>query len=212
VAIVAGYALAWGGFNFGIEVAWHLGALIIVCGAGLTVLGPSFIVPFLPALGALLFLMPVPGRIRQEIAIPLQQASARVAQFGLDLIGLPVTRAGNILTINGYEVAIAEACNGMRMVAALGLVAFAFIFTVPMRSSVRLLILAVSPLVALIVNIVRLVPTALLYGYSEKSTADLFHELSGWGVLVLALGLLWCLLALLRWIEVPIAPYGVAEE
>jgi exosortase len=146
------------------------------------------------------------------IAMPLQEISAKFSEFILTIFEVPVTRAGNVLDVAGHEVAIAEACNGMRMVAALGLVAFAFIYTVPMRSSVRLLILAISPLVALVVNVVRLVPTALLYGYSDKHTADVFHDLSGWGVLVLALGMLWAVIAILRWIEVPIAPYAVAED
>jgi exosortase/archaeosortase family protein len=74
------------------------------------------------------------------------------------------------------------------------------------------LILVVSPLVAIIVNVVRLIPTTLLYGYSDQTTAEVFHDWSGWGVLVLAIGLLWLLVEVLRWIEVPIAPYALGEE
>jgi exosortase len=212
LAVAVGWGLAWFGFRSGTDLAWHLGAVAVVFGAILTIVGVDFVIKFLPAFGALAFLLPVPGRIRQRIAIPLQEASAKVAEFGLDLFGLPVERAGNVLRLNGQDVAIAEACNGMRMVAALGLVAFAFVFTVPMRLSVRLLILAISPLVALLVNIVRLIPTTLLYGYSSVESAELFHDASGWGVLFLALGILWCVLAVLRWLEVPIAPYAVAED
>jgi exosortase len=210
--VLLGWAISRWGYVQGVEIAWHGGALLIVVAAILTVVGLDFLWQFAPAFASLIFLLPVPGRIRHAIALPLQEASARVAEFFMVLIGVPVTRAGNELTIDGNVVAIAEACNGMRMVAALGLVAFAFIYTVPMRSSVRLLILAISPLIALLVNVIRLIPTALLYGYSDKHTAEVFHDLSGWGVLLVALGLLWGFLALLRWIEVPIAPYAVAEE
>jgi exosortase len=212
VTVGLGWALAAFGFRTGVDIAWHAGALGIVLGAILTIVGPGFVLKFLPAFGALAFLLPVPGRVRQQIAIPLQEASAKAAQFALDLFAIPVERVGNVLRLNGQDVAIAEACNGMRMVAALGLVSFAFVFTVPMRLSVRLFILALSPLVALLVNIVRLIPTTLLYGYSERRYADLFHDTSGWGVLFLALGILWCFVALLRWLEVPIAPYAVAED
>jgi exosortase len=212
IAILVGWCLSWIGFHTGVDIAWHGGALTMACGAILTMVGVDFVFKFLPAFGALLFLLPVPGRLRHGIALPLQEASARVVEFMLVLFGFPVERAGNVLNVNGQPVGIAEACNGMRMVAALGLVSYAFVFTVPMRTSVRLLILVLSPLVALLVNVLRLVPTALLYGYAERSTAELFHELSGWGVLVLALGVLWAFLAMLRWIEVPIAPYAVAED
>jgi exosortase len=212
LAVAVGWLVCWYGFRSGTDIMWHGGALMIVCGAILTIVGVDFVMKFLPAFGALVFLLPVPGRVRHAIALPLQEISARIVEFIMVLIGLPVERAGNVLNVNGHPVGIAEACNGMRMVAALGLVAYAFVFTVPMRTSVRLFILLLSPLVALLVNVIRLVPTALLYGYAEKSTADLFHDLSGWGVLVVALGILWAFLALLRWIEVPIAPYAVAED
>jgi exosortase len=212
LVVGVGWALTAYGFRNGIDLAWHGGALLIVIGALITVLGLDILWHFLPSFGALVFLLPVPGRLRQSIAYPLQEISAKVTEVGLDLFSFPVTRGGNILTINGVDVAIAEACNGMRMVVALGLVAYAFIFTVPMRNSVRILILLTSPLVALAVNIVRLIPTTLLYGYNDVETAELFHDVSGWAVLGLALGMLWCLLALLRWIEIPISPYPVAEE
>jgi exosortase len=210
--VLAGWLIAALGFNAGINIAWHGGALLIVVGAVITVLGLDFVRQFLPAFGALVFLLPVPGRIRQRIAHPLQEASAYITEAGLDMFSLPVARVGNVLSINGHDVAIAEACNGMRMVVALGLITYAFVFTVPMRTSVRVALLAASPLIALAVNVIRLVPTTLLYGYSDLDAAELFHDVSGWVVLAVALGILWCIVALLRWIEVPISPYPVAEE
>ena len=210
--ILGGVILERIGLTGAIELFRHGGALLIVVGAVLTVLGRKFLMQFLPAFAALAFLMPVPGRIRSQIAIPLQNVSAQASQFLLDLFGVASARNGNLLTINGNDVAVAEACNGMRMVAALALIAFAFIFSVPMRNHVRLVLLVVSPLVAVVVNIVRLVPTVLLYGYSDAGTADLFHDLSGWAVLVLALAMLWGVLSLMRWIEVRIDPYPVSRH
>jgi exosortase len=166
---------------------------------------------FKPSLIALIFLFPVPGRFRQHIAVPLQQISAFVSENLLALFGVGVERAGVVLQINGHDVAVAEACNGMRMVSALGLITFAFVFSVPMRKSIRLLLLAASPLIALVVNIIRLIPTALAYGYAEPDTAGLVHDIGGWAVLGLALGLLWGCLALLRWLEVPVSPYPVPK-
>jgi len=210
--ILAGIILERIGLMQAIELFRHAGALFVVVGAAVTILGVKFVVQFLPAFAALAFLMPVPGRIRQQIAIPLQNISAQASQFILDMFNVGSTRAGNVLTINGNDVAIAEACNGMRMVAALALIAFAFVFSVPMRNHVRLLILAVSPLIAVIVNTARLVPVVLFYGYGDEGMADLFHDLSGWAVLVLALALLWGFLSILRWIEVRIDPFPVSRH
>ena len=209
--VAAGWAMAWFGFSSAVEAAHHLGALLIVVGAAATVLGPAFLLRFAPAFLSLAFVLPVPGRIRWAVAAPLQEYSARITQVIMDLVGVPVERAGNLLSINGVDVAVAEACNGMRMVSALALVAFAFVFSFPMRNWVRVLILAVSPAVALLCNVIRLGPTVLLYGYSTRDVASIFHDMSGWAVLGVALFILWLMLRTLRWLEFPIEPYAAAK-
>ena len=210
--VAFGAGLAWFGFNNGFLAFEDLGAVLMLIGAIVTICGVQTSRNFFPAFIALLFLVPVPGMIRQQIAIPLQNMTAVITNAGLDLCGFPVAREGNVLLINGREVAVAEACNGMRMVSALVLVSFAFVFSTPMRQSIRLVILAGSPIVALLCNVIRLVPTVLFYGYASDATADFFHDASGWIVLVVALGILWSFLSLLRWIEVPVTPYAVAQE
>jgi exosortase len=210
--ILAGWSLIWLGFSNSWELFEHAGAAGMLIGAVLTVVGPNCLWKFAPAVGAMVFLFPVPGRIRVQIAGQLENVSAQITEFGLDLFAIPISRASNVLTVNNIEVQIAEACNGMRMVTALALVTYAFVFSVPMRNSVRLGIFLISPIIAVVVNVLRLIPTVLFYGYASTSTADLFHDISGWIMLGVAIGLLWGLLQMLRWIEVPITPYAVMEE
>ncbi len=212
IAIAAGWAIAWWGFSNGFDLARHFGSLLMVVGSILSVVGLDVMRQFLPSVIALVFLFPVPGRIRLPIALQLQETTASITFFLMELIGIPVELAGNVLSLNGQQVQVAEACNGMRMVSALALVAFAFVFSVPMRQGVRVFILLISPIVALAVNIIRLFPTVLFYGYADESLATLFHDLSGWLGLILALCILWLALTLLRWIEIPVAPYELRSE
>ncbi len=209
-------AIGWGvsalGFVRGVDIFRHAGALMMVLGALLSVVGFGVMLRFLPAVGALIFLFPVPGRVRTPVARELQEVSALVAANGMEALGFEVMRSGNALIINNVEVAVAEACNGMRMVSALALVSFAFVFSVPMRQSVRLFIILLSPIVALAVNVLRLVPTVLFYGYADISVAEAFHDLSGWASLLVALGLLAATLKGLRWLELPIAPVEVQDS
>jgi len=137
VLIAAGLGGSLYGFLNLNQAAWHGGAVLALVGAFATVAGRPLVVRMLPALIVLAFWVPVPGMIRQQIAIPLQTASAAASAFVFTLLGLPVERTGNILIYNGQEVAVAEACNGMRMVFALLLVAYAFAFANPLRPSVR---------------------------------------------------------------------------
>ena len=209
--VLVGMAGELWGFYAEVDVARHAGAILMAIGAIVSVLGLKLLIEFKPSVMALAFLMPIPGRIRSEIAGPLQNYSAQFTEFLLGLFGAPISRAENFLVINEQQVAIAEACNGMRMVSALALVAFFFVFSIPMRNGLRIAILLLSPIVALLVNIIRLVPTTLMYGYTEPDTAKLFHDLSGWAVLGVALAILWGFVSLLRWLEVPIDPYPVAK-
>jgi len=210
--IGVGWGMMVAGHEIAVDLMRDTGALVTVVGAVVTVTGPSILFRFAAAWGALLFLIPVPGRIRHLIAVPLQQASATATEWLLVLFGAPVERTGNVLLINGAEVAIAEACNGMRMVAALALVSYAFVFSVPMRAWARLLLLGLTPVVAILANVVRLVPTSLLYGYSSSEVASVFHDVAGWGVLLVALLVLWLTVLLLRYLELPLAPYSIRER
>jgi len=207
--------LSWGlgtlGHARGILAAEHLSAVGAVAGAALTIVGVPFFRAFAPAVAAMLFFIPVPGMIRQQIAIPLQEVSARITFVTLDLFGAPVTHMGNVLNINGQDVAVAEACNGMRMAAALALVTYTYVFSVPLRQGVRILLVALTPLIAVLCNVIRLIPSVLFYGYGSNDAAEVFHDASGWGILVVALFMLWMIAALLRWLEVPIEPYAVGK-
>ncbi|UYV11703.1 MAG: exosortase/archaeosortase family protein [Phycisphaera sp.] len=207
VAIAAlGVGMDFAGFATQIDVLKDLGMVVLLMAAVVAVAGWRWPLKALPAFGALLFLVPVPGRVRQQIALPLQDASASITEWLMDLIGQPVIRMGNVLQINGVDVAVAEACNGMRMVVALALVAYAFAFSMPLRPWARIAILALSPLVALLANVLRLGPTVLFYGHTDREVADFAHDVSGWAVLLVALGVLWGSVALCRWLEVPIEP------
>lgn len=209
-------ALAWVlgelGLRHSLDLFWHGSALLLIFGCVLTVGGHKPIVKLAVPATALLFLMPIPADIRLEIALPLQEVSARCSQYLLELFGVPVVRTGNSLIINGQNVVIAEACNGMRMVAALFVVTYTFAFSIPARPTIRALLLASSPLLAVVVNILRLMPTVMFYGYASQDTAKTFHDLSGWFMMVIALGVLWAFMRLLRWMELPVLSYGAMRE
>ena len=179
-------------------------------GCLLSVLGKDVLFKFLPAFVVLVFLVPVPGLVRQQIAIPLQGATAVVTHSILDVMGIQAGLTGNVLSINGTEVTIAEACNGLRMVFALVLVSYTFAFSTPLRLFVRVLIIAVSPVSAIVCNVIRLVPTLWLYGFSSGEVADHFHDISGWFMLPIAFLLLMGIIRSLRWALVPVTRYTLA--
>lgn len=210
VLVAAGWAFySLGDLNL-IQAFWHGGAVLVAVGCLLSVGGWQVLRRFLPAFVILVFLVPVPGTIRQAIALPLQAATARATQLVLDVFGIDVARSGNVLVINGNRVAIAEACNGLRMVFALVLVSFTFALGTPLRWYVRVIIVLASPLSAVLCNVIRLVPTVWLYGYATSETAQRFHDISGWVMLPIAFLILLGILRVLRWALLPVHRFTLA--
>lgn len=211
IAVAAG--LEWFGFTQQVDAAWHLGAVLLAAGGVVSVLGGDLLWRAWPAFAVLGFLVPVPGMIRLQLAMPLQEFSAAATEVLMNAVGFDVERSVNLLVFNGVEVGVAEACNGMRMFFALLLVLVAFAFAMPLKPWVRVLVLVTSPIVAIACNIIRLGPTVWVYGmYPETAFAESVHTLGGWAMLGVAFGLLLGVVKLLEWAEVPVMQKRPAVE
>jgi exosortase len=205
----AGAWITYWGVGHGIQMSWHLGSVLMAVGCAVTVLGFDVLRKFFPAFLILLFLVPVPSTMRIALSLPLQQYTAAAVENVMLILGVAIHRSGNLLSINGVDVTVVEACNGLRMVFGLILVAAAFVFGTPLRWQIRALLLLLSPLLAILLNIIRLVPTMLVFGHASRGAADTFHDVSGWVMLPLAFLLLVGAQRFARWLCLPVTPYAV---
>lgn len=200
--------LGWACWSYGYRTAqhtfWDAGAILAVLGSCVVFLGRDILVEFLPAVFALAFLIPVWPVRRAQLAWPMQLATAKTTQAVCQALGMEVIRQGNLLVSNGVNVAIAEACNGMRMVLTLMLVSYVYVFITPLRTWVRILLLVLSPVTAVVCNVIRLVPTVYVYGHASPQAASRFHDISGWVMLAVAFLLLMGIVRLLRWLDIPV--------
>jgi exosortase len=211
LAAAAGWAISSYGYHHGYQSLWHGGAVMVVIGCVLTVLGKQALFQFLPAVAVLVFIVPVPGMMRQRIAIPLQTWTAQITEVILEVAGIPVERSVNWLTVNGKPLEIAEACNGLRMVWPLILMSYAFSFGLPLRNSVRVVLLLASPLSAIFCNVVRILPTVWVYSHHTDAVGREFHDASGWLMLPIAFLLLLGVIRLLDWAMIPVRRYTLAS-
>jgi exosortase len=202
--LLGAVALAWWGEQSDTRAAIHLGAILALVSCTIALAGREVVRQFFPAFLALLFLIPVPGEVRRWLAAPLQSLAVGVTQEVLDVIGVATERAGNSIQISGRSIFVGEACDGMRMVFALVLTFFAFVFSVPLRTHARIALLAASPFIAIVCNVVRLVPTALAYAYASSHDAEYFHDIAGWLMLPLAIVMLFGLIRFMRWLDLPV--------
>lgn len=172
-----------------IGVAWFL-------------LGTPFVLRFKWVLLLLFLAIPLPGRIHNAVSIPLQDFATRSAVFGLELIGQLVVCEGNVLRVSEQNtVAVAEACNGLRMLNAFIVVAVALAFLVQRPRWQKAWVVGSAIPIAVLSNTIRLVVTVLLFEYVGSKTAEqFFHDFAGVTMMPLAVAAIILELKLLNWI------------
>ncbi len=214
-------AVGWGvmafGYYHGFQSLRHGGAILVVLGCVVSVLGKQVLFRFFPAIAVLVFMVPAPADLRLRIALPLQTWTAEISQSIFQVLGVPIDRSENRLTINGTPIGIVEACNGLRMVFALILVSYTFSFGLPLQNFVRFIVVLASPLSAIFCNVVRIIPTVWIYGYFSnvpevnEHAGRVFHDISGWLMLPISFLILLGILRVLRWAMIPVMQYTLAS-
>ncbi|MEQ8317571.1 MAG: exosortase/archaeosortase family protein [Phycisphaerales bacterium] len=194
----------------GPTLAVHLGAIGVLIGAIWSVVGSSVMLRMSPAVVALFFLAPAPMAWLLPLTDVLSTWSLALTAGVLEIFGMPAYASGRELVVGLDQVSLGDFA-GVRMIAAIGLVTYAFAFGTPLRHGVRIALVLASPLVAMVANIVRLVPFAILAENWPASTHTL-AQVSGWLTLALSLGMLYGGIRLLAFAQVPARRYALAYQ
>jgi exosortase len=196
--------LGWFGAETDTRIAIHASAVLSLIACFVTLAGFAVLKRLAPVFLCFIFLLPVPGEVRRAIAGPLQELAVIVTHDVLGIVGIPCERSGISILIDDKEILVGEACDGMRMVFALALTFYAFVFSIPLRIQARVVLLVASPFVALFCNMVRLVATGFAYAFSSTQFAEEFHDIAGWLMLPLAIVVLQAIVRFMRWLDLPV--------
>ena len=140
----------------------------------------------------LLFMIPLPAVVYNQIVFPLQLLASRFATSCLEAINaFPVLREGNLLILDNYSLEVVDACSGIRSLTSLVALAMGYSYLTERRIGVRAsLVLAMVP-VAIVSNGIRVVITALLVNAFGMRAADGFlHLFSGWVIFLVSVAML----------------------
>jgi len=191
---------------------------IILSGFALVLLlgGWKFLAKLTPILLFLCLMLPWPNRVQSAITLPLQRWATTSAVFSLELAGYDVLQDGNIIKIGDTSVAVAEACNGLRMITAFFVISGLVVLLARRTWWEKLLVLSSSLPIALLCNTLRLTITAIFFTKFEGEAVEkLFHDFGGYAMMPLALGMvvgeLW-LLARLTTPPAEAAPAVIARR
>lgn len=136
----------------------------------------------------LLFAIPLPVIIYNEIVFPLQFVASAFATRTLEILNIfPILREGNVLIMPGMRLEVVEACSGIRSLMSLLALAAGYGYLAERSIAVRwFLFFAMVPL-AIVSNGTRVMITALMVHYIGPQAAEGFmHEFSGWVIFVVA--------------------------
>jgi exosortase len=137
----------------------------------------------------LCLMLPWPNRVQAALALPLQRWATSSAVFCLELVGYEVVQEGNIINIGKSSVAVAEACNGLRMITAFVVIGAWVVLLVNRKWWEKLVVLISCLPIALLCNTIRLAITAVAFTIlSGERWEKMFHDFGGYAMMPLALG------------------------
>lgn len=216
--VLAAVGLDMVGYRY--NFSWFEGAAMMLALAGLCVVAGGW--PALrwawPSIAFLFFMIPLPYRAERFVGEPLQKVATRASTYVLQTIGLPAVAEGNIVLLkDDIRVNVAEACNGLGMLMMFFAYASAAALVADRPLLDRLIILLSAAPIAVLANVLRISVTGLLYVTAGSELAQhVYHDLAGWLMMPLALGILWLELWLLARLlpedrppEGPMMPVGL---
>lgn len=154
-------------------------------------------------LAFLVFMIPPPAIIYNQIVLPLQLLTSHFAASCLQVINIvPVSREGNLLVLPNTTLEVVEACSGIRSLMSLLAFAFGYGYLMELSMAIRVLLALGGIPVAIVGNAVRLMITAyLVYHFGPRVVEGFPHALSGAVILMSAALLLFIVHATLVWTQ-----------
>lgn len=169
----------------------RISLLVLITGIVLFDLGWAVLSAVAFPLGYLVFMIPLPVLIYNQITFPLQLLASRIATFYLDLIRLPVLRDGNVLIFSNYSLEVVEACSGIRSLLSLVAICVAYVYLAERRMWIRCVLILMMVPIATLSNAVRIMGAGVMAHQFGQAAADGFlHAFSGWIIFLIALTLM----------------------
>ncbi|MFT3802107.1 MAG: exosortase B [Burkholderiaceae bacterium] len=172
---------------------FEIGSLIAALGASILLLagGPALKTVWFP-LFFLLFMIPLPGVIVDNVTLPMKIAVSNVVEQLLYWIGYPIARSGVILQLGPYQLFVADACAGLHTLFTLEALGLLYLNLVRHQSLLRNVTLAVLIVpISFAANVIRVIVLSLVtYYFGDAAGQGFLHDFAGLVLFASALGLI----------------------
>jgi exosortase len=151
-----------------------------------------------PAVIFLIFMVPLPYDVERNVGGPLKVVATQSSTFLLQTLGYPAIAEGHVILIDDVRLGVVDACSGLKMLMTFAAFAVgAVLLTDRSRFEKLMILLGIVP-IAVVTNVLRITATGIAHTIThDKATVDFLHDLHGWLMMPVGLGLLglqlWCL-------------------
>jgi len=191
VLFAVAQAFRFFGLFFMFRSAERISMLITVSALILLLFGWKILGKLTTVLLFLSLMIPLPNSFHQHLTIPLQNWATTSAVYCLETIGFTVIREGNVINLDGVTVAVAEACNGLRMITSFFVINSMVALLVKRDMLQKLIIVASSIPVALLCNTIRLTATSVAFTLIDSAKWEsAFHDFGGLAMMPVALAII----------------------
>lgn len=178
----------------------HLSLLPVICGLCFLMLGrPATLLLWFP-LAFLFFMLPMPYSLISVISFKSKMlATESAVQLG-QLMTLNLVQDGSFVYLGSEDrLLVGDVCGGMRSLIALLAFGALMAYISKTRGWARILILLVSPAVAIAANVARIFFLCVVgYFWGSEAATGIVHDASGIGIFAFAFVLLFGAEGLLR--------------
>jgi len=124
----------------------------------------------------LALMIPGPEAITKKLTFPLQLISSSLAEFFLQILGIPVLRQGNVIDLGVRQLQVVQACSGLRYILSLMALGIIYCYFYQQRLWKAALLLIFLIPAAIVANALRVAAMGIFPSLQE----GFLHQFSGW--------------------------------
>jgi exosortase D (VPLPA-CTERM-specific) len=129
----------------------------------------------------LLFMVPLPDFLYENLSAQLQLLSSRVGVWFIRLLGISVYLEGNVIDLGTYKLQVAEACSGLRYLFPLMTLGFLMAYFFKAAFWKRAFVFLSSIPITILMNSFRIGTIGVMVEHWGVQMAEGFlHEFQGW--------------------------------
>lgn len=165
----------------------------------------------------LLFMIPLPNFIYNNLSSQLQLLSSRLGVAVIRLFDISVYLAGNVIDLGSYKLQVVEACSGLRYLFPLMTIGFIVAYFYQGSFWKRAFVFLSTIPITVLMNSFRIGVIGVMVEYWGPAMADGFlHDFEGWAVFMMSFGVLFVEMWVLSYIGGERRPlreiFGVAPQ